>query len=147
MNVILCKEVSKLGTVGDVVKVKEGFARNYLIPRKLAYPATTANIKRIEQQKLREKADYQKKKNEAQELADKISKVSCTLAVEVNDLERMYGSVTDADIAKALEAEGFSVDKNSVVLENPITELGIYEVSIKVFPEVMAKVRVWVTKK
>ena len=147
MNVILSKDVANVGKTGDILKVKEGFARNYLFPQNLAYPATAANLKRIEQQKIKKTALDAKNKKEAEDLAEKLSKISCTVTVEVNDQEKLYGSVTEADIAKAIELEGFSIDKKSIVLEKPIEELGIFDVQIKIYPEVMAKIRLWVAKK
>lgn len=147
MQVILGTDVRKLGRVGDVVKVKEGYARNYLIPRKMAFLATPANIKRMEHEKAKRIAEFEKTRQEAQALAEKLAKVSCTVTVEVNDLERLYGSVTEAEILKALKDEGYEIDKKLIVLEKPIEELGIFEVGVKLHPEVVAKVRVWVAKK
>ena len=147
MEVVLFQDVQKLGKTGDVVKVKSGYARNFLIPQKIACLATSANLKRIEQQKAKQAAAYEQTKKEAEAFGEKLSKVSCTITVEVNDLEKLYGSVTDADIAQALEVEGFSVDKKAIILETPITELGIFEVTITIHPEVNTKVRVWVAKK
>ncbi len=147
MNVILFKDVENLGKIGDVLKVKEGFARNYLFPQNLAYPATEANLKRIEQQKIKKAALEAKDKKEAEALAEKLNKLSCTVTVEVNDREKLYGSVTETDIARSLEVEGFSIDKKSIILEKPIEELGIFDVQIKLYPGVMAKIRLWVAKK
>ena len=147
MEVILSKDIDVLGKLGEVVKVKDGYARNFLIPRKLAYIATAANLKRIEQQEKNRKIQYEKNKKEAEELADKISKASCTVSVEVNDLDKLYGAISEIDIAKALEIEGFTVDKRTIVIENPIEELGIFEIGVHLHPEVTAKIRLWVTKK
>lgn len=147
MEIILSQDVSPLGKVGDVVKVKEGYARNFLFPKKLAYAATPANLKKIEQVEKKRKAEYDKQKNEAENFAEKLSKVSCTVNVEVNDLDKLYGAISEAEIAKAIEAEGLTVDKKDIVIEKPIEELGIFEVGVKLHPEVTAKVRVWVTKK
>ena len=147
MEIILYQDVVKLGKTGEVVKVKEGYARNFLIPHKLACVATPANLKRIEQEKVKKLAEHEAKKKEAEGLAEKLSKVSCTVSVEVNDLDKLYGSVSEADIAKALDVEGFSVDKKDIMLENPITELGIFDVNIKLHPEVTAKIKLWVAKK
>ena len=147
MEVILCEDLEHLGKTGQVIKVKDGFARNFLIPQKKAYPATPANLKRIEQEKNRKALAEEKLKKEAQELANKLSKISCNIAVEVNDLEKLYGSVSEADIAKALEVEGYKIDKKEILLEKPIEDLGIYEVPIKVHPQVTTKIRLWVTKK
>ncbi len=147
MDIILCKDVEKLGKTGEVVKVKEGFARNFLFPQKLAFSATPGNLKRIELQKVKINAENAKLKKEAEVLAEKLSKVSCTVTVEVNDLEKLYGSVNEIDIAKALDVEGFSIDKKVIILENPIEDLGIFEIGVKLHPEVIAKIRLWVAKK
>jgi large subunit ribosomal protein L9 len=147
MEVILSKDIDTLGKLGEVVKVKDGYARNFLIPRKLAYSATAANLKRIEQQEKNRKIQYEKNKKEAEELADKISKASCTVSVEVNDLDKLYGAISEVDVVKALEVEGFTVDKRTIVIENPIEELGIFEIGVHLHPEVTAKIRLWVTKK
>lgn len=147
MEVILCQQVPKVGKIGDVVKVKDGFARNFLLPNKLACPATPANKRRVEHEKATRMKEYEASKQQAQELADKVSKVSCTVTVEVNDLDKLYGSVSEIDIAKALEVEGLTIDRKIIELEKPIDELGIFEVGVKLHPEVTAKVRVWVAKK
>jgi len=147
MEVILSKDIQTLGMVGEVVKVKDGYARNYLIPKKFAYAATPANLKKIEQQEKKRKVQYDQDKKEAEEFAAKLNKASCTLSVEVNDLDKLYGAVSENDIAKALEIEGFTVDKKSIIIEKPIEELGIFEVGIKFHAEVTAKIRLWVTKK
>lgn len=147
MEIILCQEVMKLGKIGEVFKVKDGYARNFLIPQKMACVATPANLRKIEQQKAKQAALYKKEKEEAEESGKKLSKVSCTVTVEVNDLEKLYGSVTEADIAKALELEGVVVDKKTIVIEKPIEELGIFEIGINLHPEVTAKIRLWVAKK
>jgi len=147
MEVILSQNVTDLGTVGQVVKVKEGYARNYLLPRKLAYLATPLNLKRIELQEKGRQEKFEQEKQSASVLAEKLAKVSCTVNVEVNDLERLYGSIGETDVVKALEVEGFSIDKKQVVFDNPIEELGIFDVGIKLHPEVTAKIRLWVTKK
>ena len=147
MEIILGQDIPKLGKVGDVIKVKDGYARNFLIPKKMAYVATPDNLRKIERERVQKVAQNEKVKKEAEALAEKISKVSCTVTVEVNDLEKLYGSVSENDIAKVLEIEGFSIDKKSIILEKPIEELGIFEVKVKVHPEVMAKIRVWVAKK
>ena len=147
MEVILSKDIDALGKLGEVVKVKDGYARNFLIPRKLAYIATASNLKRIEQQEKNRKIQDEKNKKEAEELADKLSKASCTVSVEVNDLDKLYGAISEADVVKALEVEGFTVDKRTIVIENPIEELGIFEIGVHLHPEVTAKIRLWVTKK
>ena len=147
MEVILSKDIQTLGKLGEVVKVKDGYARNFLLPGKLAYPATPSNLKRIEQQEKKSKAQDEQAKKDAEVFAEKLNKVSCTLSVEVNDLDKLYGAIAEADIAKALEIEGFTVDKKDIVIEKPIEELGIFEIGINLHSEVTAKIRLWVTKK
>lgn len=147
MEVILTQDVSPLGKMGTVVKVREGYARNFLLPKKMAFQATAANLRKIEQQKKKKQLQDEQEKQAAQELADKLSKVSCTLSAEVNDLEKLYGAVTPAEVSQALQEEGFTVDKKDIVMEQPIEELGIFEVGVKLHPEVTAKIRLWVTKK
>ena len=147
MEVILSQDVQMLGKVGDVVKVKDGFARNLLLPKKLAYLATPVNLKRIEKVKQKKIAQYEEEKQKAESLAEKLNKVSCTVNVEVNDLDKLYGSISEADIAKALEAEGFDIDKRNIILDKTVDQLGIFEVCIKLHSEVTAKIRLWVTKK
>lgn len=147
MQVILSKDVQNLGTVGQVVKVKDGYARNYLIPNKIAYLATPANLKRIEQLEKQRKAKLEAEIKEAEAVAEKLSKASCTVNVEVNDLDKLYGAITESEICKALEVEGFEIDKKDILIENPIEELGIFEVGIKLHAKVTAKIRLWVTKK
>ena len=141
------ENVEKLGQVGDVVKVKNGYARNYLLPRQLGMPATTGNIKRVESQKAQRLAAFEAEKKEAQQKAESLSKVSLTIAVEVNDQEKLYGAVSEAEILEALEAEGQKIDKKSLVLEKPVDDLGIFEIGVKLHPQVIAKIRLWVTKK
>lgn len=147
MKVILSQDVPSVGKVGDVVTVKEGFARNFLIPQQKACVATAENLKRIEKIQAKHKSEQERLKAEAQEFAKKLSGVSCTISVEVNDLEKLYGAVSDAEIIKALKDEGFDIDKKMIIAEKPLEELGIFEVGIKLHPEVVAKIKVWVTKK
>ncbi len=147
MEVILSKYIQTLGKLGDVVKFKDGYSRNFLLPRELAYVATPSNMKRIEKQEKKNKAQDEQAKKDAEVFAEKLSKTSCTLSVEVNDLDKLYGAVAEADIAKALEIEGFTIDKKDIVIEKPIEELGIFEIGINLHSEVTAKIRLWVTKK
>ncbi|MFA6378720.1 MAG: 50S ribosomal protein L9 [Candidatus Omnitrophota bacterium] len=147
MKVILSQDVPTIGKIGDVVTVKEGFARNCLIPQKKAYLATADNLKRIDQIKAKQKLEADRIKQEAEEYAKKLSAVSCTVSVEVNDLEKLYGAVSETDIIKALKEEGFDIDKKTLVIDKPLEELGIFEIGVKVHAEVIAKIKIWVTKK
>jgi large subunit ribosomal protein L9 len=147
MQIILMDNVEHLGKVGDVVKVKDGFARNYLLPREKAMLATPGNIKRIEKEKTKRLAKYDEEKKAALVEAEKLSKVSLTIAVEVNDQEKLYGAISETEILKALEAEGVKVEKRQLVIEKPIEDLGIFEIGVKLHQEAIAKIRLWVTKK
>ncbi len=147
MQVILMNNVEHLGKVGDVVKVKDGYGRNYLLPREIAVEATAGNMKRIEKEKVKRLAQYEEQRKAAQAKAEVISKVSLTIAVEVNDQEKLYGAISETEIIKAFEAEGQKIDKKSLSIEKAIEDLGIFEVGVKLHPEVIAKVRLWVTKK
>ena len=147
MEVILSQDVASLGHTGDIVKVKDGFARNYLIPRQLALAATKENKKKVETYKAKMAALHEQKKAEAQAIADKLAKVSCTVMVEVNDQEKLYGAVSESEILRTLEQEGFTFVRKDLVIEKPVEELGIFEVGVKLHPEVTGKFRLWVTKK
>ena len=147
MEIILSKNVESLGKVGDIVKVKDGFARNYILPKKLGVSATAGNIKKIEQLKAKEAAAYQIQKKEAQALAEKLSKVSVTIAVEVNDLDKLYGAVTETEILDALEQEGYKFQKSQLLIEKPADELGYFDIGINLHSEVKGKFRLWVTEK
>lgn len=147
MEVILSQEIAALGKTGDVVKVKDGYARNYLIPRLLAMAATKENLKTVARQKVKMMAAYEQKKAAATLIAEKLSKVSCTIAVEVNDQEKLYGAVSESDILRALEQEDFNYERKDLVIEKPVDELGIFEIGVKLHPEVIGKFRLWVTKK
>ncbi len=147
MKVILSEDVASLGKVGDVVTVKDGYARNLLIPKNRAYLATPANLKRIEKLQQKKEKEYSQGKQAAEQKCEEFNKISCTVSVEVNDLDKLYGAVTENEIIQAIEAEGCSVDKKDLVIEKPIEELGIFEVGVKLHPEVTAKIRLWVTKK
>ena len=147
MDIILMENVEKLGQVGDVVKVKNGYARNYLLPRQLGVAATTGNIKRIEKEKTKRLAIDEAQKKEAQQKAESLSKVSLTITVEVNDQEKLYGAISETEVLEALHAEGQNIDKKSLVIEKPIEDLGIFEIGVKLHTQVIAKIRLWVTKK
>jgi len=148
MEVILSKDVEKIGKAGAVLKVKDGFARNFLLPRGLAVPVTEANLKRLEEQKRRRLLEQENTKAKAQELKGRLDGLALTIPVltqEEND--SLYGSITAFEVAKAIQDEGIQIDKNCILLEEPIKSLGIYEVPIKLHPDVPAKIKVWIVKK
>ena len=147
MEVILIKDVTKVGRAGSVVKVKDGFARNLLFPNGLAIKVTPGNLKKIELEKQKLNEDSEKKKQEALKIQERLSSLSLTIPALAKDEESLYGSVNSEVIAEALKGEGLEIDKSSVLLDEPIKSLGIYEVKIKLHSEVEAKIKVWIVKK
>jgi large subunit ribosomal protein L9 len=146
MEIILRQAVEKLGAPGDVVKVKAGYARNYLLPRGFAYEATPGNLKRIQQERERLEAAENDRRGAAQVLADKLEQVSLTFSARVGEEGKLFGSVTTADIAQQLEAQGFQIEKRQVDLHEPIKALGVYRIPIRLHADVKPEVRVWVIK-
>lgn len=147
IKVVLEQDVDNLGGSGDVVRVRPGYARNFLIPRGLAVPATHANLARVDELKRAAEARAQKTLEEAKELAKKLEAVSIKLERAVGDENKMYGSVTAKDIEEAYAAQhSLSFDKRKLTLAEPIKTLGLAEVPLKLHPEVMAKLRVEVVK-
>lgn len=147
MKLILLKDMEKLGKSGDIVTAKDGYARNYLFPEGFALLATEQNIKAAEANKKRKAEALEKEIQEAQRLAEIISRVSCTIAVEAGKDDKLFGSVTAIDIHKALEAEGVAVDKKKIELKEHISQIGIYQIPVKLHPEVVATLKLWVVKK
>ena len=146
MQIILQEDVEKLGTRGQVVEVKEGYARNFLLPRKLALEASAGNMKRLEKMR----AVFAKKeaveKGDAQKLAELLAGVSLELVRKAGETDQLFGSVTSADISEALAAKGFTVDKRKIALAEPIKVIGEYEVPLKLHREVNATVKLTVKK-
>lgn len=147
MQVILQEDVAKLGKAGDVVNVREGYGRNFLLPQKKAVVADPGNIKQLEHQKRVVTAKQAKARSVAEALAGKMNAVSLTISREAGEEDKIFGSVTVKDIAEALRAEGYVVDRYAIALENPIKQLGIFEIGVRLHPEVTATVKLWVVKK
>jgi len=147
MEVILIKDVEKIGKAGSVVKVKEGFARNFLFPHNLAKIATPGSLKQLEKEKQVKSAQYAKAKEEWEEVKKRLSELSLTISALTQGEEKLYGSISSHDISAALKDEGFLIDKNAIELAEPIKSLGIYELPVKLHPEVTAMVKLWVVKK
>ncbi len=145
MEVILKEDVNKLGSRGDVVKVADGYGRNYLLPGKLAIEATAANRAVIEQMKGSAVRKSAKEKGEAEQLATQLSAVELTFERKVGENEHLFGSVTSGDIAHQLEIQGFKIDRRKISLEDPLKSLGEYHVPVKLHREVTAHVKVTVT--
>jgi len=146
MDIILRQAVENLGKPGDVVKVKAGYARNYLLPHGLAYEATAGNLKRIQQERNRLDAAENERRTAAQGLAEKLEQVSLTFSARVGEEGKLFGSVTAADIAQQLEGQGFRLEKRQIDLHEPIKALGVYRVPIRLHADVKPEVRVWVIK-
>ncbi len=146
MKVILRQDFEPLGKIGDVVDVKDGYARNYLIPKKIVYPATPGSLKTIEEEKKRLQAKLQREKKSAELLLVELEKVSVTIPVEVGEEDRIHGTVTTQMIADALLEKGYEIDKRKIELDEQIKTLGIYNAKIKLHPEVTATVKIWVVK-
>jgi large subunit ribosomal protein L9 len=146
MEIILRADVQHLGKVGEVVKVKDGYARNFLLPKGLAYPATEANKKKIAFEGERLSKQREAEKTAAEGEASRLAEVQLTFAVKVGEEEKLYGSITASDIQRKLEELGIHVDKRKIDLQEPIRELGEFRVGIKIHPEVRPEVRVSVVK-
>jgi large subunit ribosomal protein L9 len=146
MKIILRQDHESLGKVGDIIEVKAGFARNYLIPRKLALQATPQNLQIFEHDKKTDEIKELKDKRAAEEAAVKLRSVSLTATVPVGEEDKVFGAVTSQNIAELLSAKGFDIDRRKIVLDEPLKALGVYEVPIKLYHEVEAKIKVWVVK-
>jgi len=146
MKVILLNEVKGLGEVGDVVNVKDGYARNYLFPKGLAKFATTANLKVVEEDKKKILRKREKTKTAAEELREKISNTSFTVSVRAGQDDKLFGAVTAEAVAGACENEGIKLDKHIIQIGQPIKKLGVYQIPVKLHPEVVATLKLWVVK-
>ncbi len=146
MQIVLKEDIDKLGRRGEIVKVADGYARNYLLPLGKALPATAGNLKVIEREKRRYVVRLTKEKEENQALAGRIQALSLTLVRKVGESDVLYGSVTSGGVAESLSKEGIVVDKRRIQLPEPIKSLGIYTIPIRLHPEVTAEVKVWVVK-
>lgn len=146
MQVILRENIENLGRVGDVVKVKDGYARNYLLPRKLVTPADPNNIKALEHHKRSLEKKRKAQIAGSEELAKRLESHSCTLTRRVGENDKLFGSVTTADIADELAKAGFKIERRQILLKDAIKALGVHPVTIRLEPEVEATLKVWVVK-
>ena len=146
MKIILMENIEKLGRRGDIVTVSDGYARNYLIPKQFAIPATESNLRYVESRKLAWAKQEAKLKEEAELLAKALGDVVVDVQKKVGEGDTLYGSVTTMEIAEKLAEQGFNVDRRKISLEHPIKTLGEYEVSIKLHHEVTAKIKLVVSK-
>jgi large subunit ribosomal protein L9 len=146
MEVILRETIANVGRAGEIVKVKSGYARNYLLPKGLAYPATAANKRRVETEAVRRAQRSAAELGDAELLAEKLAAVSIEFTVKAGEGDKLFGSITSADIAAKLAEKGYTIDKRAIELDEPIKMIGIYKVPIRLYSEVKAEVRVWVVK-
>ena len=147
MKVILLQTVDKLGKAGEVITVKEGYARNYLIPKNVAKEATVNNMKMLESLKKKQAEEDANKLAEIKDIAEKLGALSLTIPAQAGEEEKLFGSVSNEDIAAALGLENIKIDKRDIILEEPIKKLGMYQVTVKLHPEVKANLKVWIVKK
>jgi large subunit ribosomal protein L9 len=146
MKIILRQDFEKLGKVGDLIEVKRGYGMNYLIPKKIAYPAKPNFVRLVQEEQRQKSFLVNKQKKSAEQLGKKMENVSVTLAVSVGEGDKMFGSITNQDIEDGLKKQGFEIERRNIVLEEPIKALGIYSVPIKLHPEIEVKIKVWVVK-
>lgn len=146
MDIILRQAIEKLGHTGDIVRVSAGYARNYLLPHGLAYPATPGNRKRLEQERTRLEAAENSRRAAAEELAAKLEQVSLTFSARVGEEGKLFGSVTASDIAQQLEQQGYHIEKRQIDLHEPIRALGVYRIPIRLHADVHPEIKVWVIK-
>ncbi len=142
MEVILNESIESLGKAGDIVNVSDGYARNYLIPKGIAIVANKKNLVQIEKQRAAILERAAKVRQEYEALAEQLAKLDIEIPVKVGEEEKLYGSVTSMDIARAIEEKGYQVDKKKIILPEPIKALGEYEIPVKLSPDVTATVKV-----
>lgn len=146
MDILLLQDIESLGKTGEVVNVKPGYARNYLIPQGLATLATAAQKRVLAERLQQEVVQDKKRKRQAEDLASQYGELSCTITVQAGEDDKLFGSVSSRDIAEALQQSDLTIDHKQVVLEEPIKQLGVYSVPVKLHPEVEVNVKVWVVK-
>jgi len=146
MKVILRQNFEPLGQIGDIVEVKNGYALNYLLPRKIAYAALKGNLRALEEEKKTVAKKSEQELRDAEAIAVELEKTSITIPVQVGEEDKIFGTVTTQMIADALSEKSFKIDKRKVELEEQIKTLGIYSVNIKLHPRVSSKIKVWVVR-
>lgn len=146
MEVILKRDLPGVGKAGEIVTVADGYARNYLIPRGMAIPATEGNIRALESQRRLMESKRRKREERARQLAERLKNVSCTVKARAGEGDKLFGSVTASEIAEALKAQGIEVDRKDVLLEEPIKELGVFTVPVRLHKDLTVDVKVWVVR-
>jgi large subunit ribosomal protein L9 len=146
MKVILLEDVHRLGSKGDVVKVKDGYGRNFLIPSGKALPATDGALAQLKIKVQLDESRIRKDKRAAEQMAERLSGVSCTVRVQADEGDKLYGSVGERDVAAALDEQGYETDPANVIMDEHIKMLGVYPVKIRLFKDVEAEIKVWVIR-
>ncbi|MBI2871495.1 MAG: 50S ribosomal protein L9 [Candidatus Omnitrophica bacterium] len=146
MEILLLKDVEKVGKAGERVQASDGFARNYLMAQRLAVEVTPGQVKMLERKRLAGEARQKRALEEAQKLARRLSSMSVTVAQKAGPDDKLFGSLTTADIAQALQQEGLSIDRKDILIPEPIKKLGVYTVEVKLHPDAAGKLKVWVVK-
>jgi len=144
MKVILREDIKNLGQAGEIVNVSVGYARNYMIPKQLAVEANTKNLKEFEHQKKIIMNKAVKVKEAMKDTADKLSKITLTIKSKAGEEDKLFGSVTNMDIAEALKEEGFEIDKKKIYIDEPIKRLGTYSVNVKIHPDISSQIKIQV---
>ena len=144
MEILLRKDIEKLGKAGDILEVADGYARNYLLPRKLASLVTQENLQRLDAEKRHAERDAEKQRQALREFAKQLEAASCTITAQATEGGHLFGSVAAAQVVEALRRENLEVDEKAVQLEHPIKETGVYAVQIALAPDIVATTRVWV---
>ena len=146
MKVILVEDIHRLGSRGDVVTVKDGYGRNFLIPSGKALPASKGALEQLKIKVKVDEARIKKDKRAAEEIAERLSGVSCTVRVQADEGDKLYGSVTERDVATALDEQGYETDPGNIVMDEHIKMLGVYPIKIRLFKDVEAEIKVWVIR-
>ena len=146
MDVILLKDLDGFGSEGDIINVKPGFARNYLVPRGLALRASKRNMAVVEEKKHIKKAQENRIEKANKILSEKLTKTTLTIEVQVGEEERIFGSVTSQNIQESLEENGISIDRSTILMEEPIKSLGVYNIPVKITADIEADLKVYVIK-
>ena len=146
MKVILIKDIEDLGSAGEVVQVKDGYGRNFLIPRSEALIASDTNVAQFESRRKLHEAVAERDRRAAEVIAKKLETDSLTAQVKVGEEDRLFGSVTVQNIAELLEAKGYQIERRAIQLEDGIRELGVYNIEVRLHPDVTATVKLWVVK-
>ncbi len=144
MKVILRQDVSNLGMMGEIINVKDGYARNFLIPRELVYFASDSAMNRLEAEKRQYYKRQALEKSQAEEISEKLSELQVSIPMKVGEEGRLFGSVTPQMISQELGLRGYEIDRRNIIIENPIKSLGVFDIKVKLYTDVITTLKVWV---